>query len=469
MSNINIKILLKEIYPIDFFKKFEAIEIIIKEIKGNEEQQKFPYKQPFIFNFGVVRKDLKFEIKFIHGVTIIACDTIKISNLKLKEKYEVGDILLSTDIKNSIKKKVFGNIPYCCIRLKFHYYITYSDAPFNCGHIYKSTSPKTITDLNKIKLKKQSNLLKWPNEKIPTFLDYFNKIDIIPSKGVIKVKKAEKKMKMDFYRSNISECPKKATKKEIEDVNYQQYSENNKKKLKDLCAKIYSILFPKESVVSKKKESNGFVVFRNKREIVSNKLNDISKSIISEFYSNEIEYNDLYKPDDDFFNILNYENQIRENMTILGNYLDPNKDYTSQDLKFLINMFSEQHEIYEKAKLIVSSKNIFFKIRLSFYIDHLEKMENLLSEYKLLNNTLNFNKFSTGINRLRSENISVIENNLFKKLKLIKYFRITYDNENHINNSKKLLEGIIMNIAKDQYNSDLISNKAKVLLVRFFH
>ena len=103
-------------------------------------------------------------------------------------------------------------------------------------------------------------------------------------------------------------------------------------------------------------------------------------------------------------------------------------------------MFSEQHEIYEKAKLIVSSKNIFFKIRLSFYIDHLEKMENLLSEYQLLNNTLNFNKFTTGIYKLRSENLSTIENNLFKKLKLIKYFRITYDNENHINNSKKLSE-----------------------------
>lgn len=40
MSNINIKLILKEIYPLEFFKKFEAIEIIIKEIKGNEEQQK---------------------------------------------------------------------------------------------------------------------------------------------------------------------------------------------------------------------------------------------------------------------------------------------------------------------------------------------------------------------------------------------------------------------------------------------
>ena len=68
----------------------------------------------------------------------------------------------------------------------------------------------------------------------------------------------------------------------------------------------------------------------------------------------------------------------------------------------------------------------------------------IILDYRAIYNNLQINLFQNVSTHQREKLLCDIERALIKELKLIKFFRLEYDHEEHINNEKKLLYDIVV-------------------------
>lgn len=384
------------------------------------------------------------------------------------------------DFNQNSKRKIFGLIPYSSIRFATSYCFIYPDTPFGNQNIYKSNSLRNIVNLANIKVNKKIVLPEWHSRNKSTGGAYIsNNMGSTTKTNTKTTSKCNnnnfKKIKMYFNKTIISSwSPKKVTKKQsYNNINTDLIIKENKRKIKDLHNKIAKVMLPNEKFEKK----NPIKICKMVAEIRAksqkkkvNKLNETQKSIFSEQQSMDMndffDYNNL---NDKFFSMLNFNQQIQDSLIPIYD-MDINNKTTlnKEEIKEIIQVFFNIQNIYTENYLNLFNKNKLFKKKYSDIIYRLDLIDDILKEYKLIQNNLSYKNDSKALTELRDQNLESIEKSLLRELRLIKYFRLQYDYEEHKNNEKKLLKDIIMKITQSDKFTKLSEDKRKNI-VRLFN
>lgn len=389
----------------------------------------------------------------------------------------MGEHLFVLEFNKLYKKKIFGLMPYSSVRMSVRYYFTYPDTPFGNQHVYKSNSLKSIVNLKDIKLNKKISLPEWNSRNKGLFRNNSVGLSSKLSSNKAKVGTYEsmncKSNRIYFNKTILStSSPKKIYKighthstsqTNIEKMRKEKEKEKNKK-LRDLQVGIARVLLPAQKPIKKKPTSFVQMIaeMRAKSKTKTKKnQNEMQKSI---FYEDPSTFVDFNQPVEEVLNNYNYLGEM--NMILNSVIAMSRKDnFTKEDVFHTISSFFMIDNLYKKQHNILMERNKFFKAKLSSFIRNIESIENILNEYNLINNLLYMTSKSTSIKEQRNDCLLKVERALIKELKLVKFFRLEYDHEQHINNEKRLLQDIIGKIAKSDNFQSLPSDK-KTKIVR---
>ena len=415
-------------------------------------------------------------MKLSHGVTTVSLKEFKISYLEISERKESGDKLIIMEFNKFIKKKIFGNLPYSSLRIGLTYNLNYPDTPFGNQYVYKSNSQKNIVNLNNIELNKKLSLPEWPSRN----QGFIRNNSAGSTYQTLKQTKQKNEKTINFKSNRIyfnktiisTWSPKKITKKQSttlsnnDDLIFNKRKENLKKikKLKDQIAKV---LLPKETKV--KPISKQIIKLRgNSRSKTKKKTlketNDLQRSSFNEDFSRDNE-NEIFNlnANTNFYESLNFKDETNQHINTAKQISDKiciNKE----DIEFIIKKYLQTHELYNKQYDYLMKKYTFYKKNISIVMKNNKLIDDLANEYQLVNNILNYTNDVTKLKEFRNHVLIDIERALIKEFKLIKFFRLEYDHEQHISNEKKILRKSLDNIINStNFNSLTDSTKSKII------
>ena len=413
---------------------------------------------------------------------------MKISFLQILDRNESGEQVLILNFNEHNKKAEFGSIPYSTIRMASSYSFIFPDTPFGKQHVYKAHSIKNIIDLNKIKVNKKIFLPEWPSRNkscgvrggggVSTFIKNDSCGSLGQTKSMTKLKNDDyKKNRLYFNKTMMADwTPKTISKKE--DSNYTVNNEIRKKeikrKLKDFHNKILKTLIPKDE---KRKIGSNNVYYSQVNEFLNQNTKKNTKksidnqlSIFSEQKSIDEDLLDYNQANDDFFSILSYEQELKLFISKLKDYNINQLDDSDTDrkrIREIINSFFEITNIYKKSNEILLEKNRYYKTLLESIHKKLEMIASITEDYKLISNKLSNACVSTSLSDHRENCLCSIERSLIKELKLVKFFRLEYDQEKQEDNERNLLFDIISNITVSSGFNKLNKKKKERFVSKF--